>query len=221
MSGGLLSLVAVGSQDTFLTGTPSITFWRVVYRRHTNFAIESIEQTFQGAADFGKRVTVTISRNGDLVSNMYLQVTLPALQQNVGGSNGSTFVHYVNSVGHALLKTVEIEIGGQKIDKHYSEFFEIWSELTMPAEKAKGYGKMVGKYDEPDNPSTLSAKGLSGNGGQQTLYIPLLFFFNRVVGQSLPLIALSLTSAVERKTSCMGGPGSLSWKDSCIPVACC
>lgn len=172
------------------------------------------------AADFGKRVTATISRNGDLISNMYLQVTLPALQQNVGGSGGSTFVHYVNSVGHALIRNVEIEIGGQKIDKHYGEWLEIWNDLTQSSEKLAGYGEMVGKYHtEKDNPAALAGSQLAANGGQRTYYIPLIFWFNRVVGQSLPLIALT-TSFTMRKTSCMRGPGSLSWKDCCIPVAC-
>ena len=66
MGGGLMQLVAYGAQDVYLTGNPQITFWKVVYRRHTNFAIESIEQTFNGTVDFGRKVSCTVSRNGDL-----------------------------------------------------------------------------------------------------------------------------------------------------------
>merc|ERR1711990_861905 len=83
MGGGLMQLVAYGAQDVYLTGNPQITFFKVTYRRHTNFAMESIEQTFNGQADFGRRVTCTISRNGDLAYRTYLQVTLPQIGQNL------------------------------------------------------------------------------------------------------------------------------------------
>jgi hypothetical protein len=62
MGGGLLQLVAYGAQDVYLTGNPQITFFKAVYRRHTNFAIESIEQTFSGTPGYGQRVTSTISQ---------------------------------------------------------------------------------------------------------------------------------------------------------------
>ena len=172
MGGGLMQLVAYGAQDVFLTGNPQITFFKVVYRRHTNFAVESIQQVFNGDADFGKRVTAVISRNGDLVTNMYLQVTLPEL----GDSSG---YYYVNSVGHALMNSIELEIGGQKIDKHYSDWLEIWSQLSMPEEKRAGYKEMVGMYD-----------GTPTENKKRTYYIPLIFFFNRNPGLALPLIAL-------------------------------
>ena len=97
MGGGLMQLVAYGAQDIYLTGNPQITFFKVVYRRHTNFAMESIEQTFNGTANFGNKVTCTISRNGDLVHRMWLQATLP----NVGADNG-----YCDEVGHALINNV-------------------------------------------------------------------------------------------------------------------
>jgi hypothetical protein len=184
MSGGLLSLVAQGAQDAYLTGSPQITFFRIVYRRYTNFALEAIEQTFNGAADFGRRVTATISRNGDLVTNMYLQVTLPALTS----STTHTRLHYINSIGHALMRNVEVEIGGQKIDKIPSEYMEIYSQLAMPEEKRQGYGEMVGNFGSNDDGSSNDL--LKANNTSKTYYIPLIFWFNRVPGNALPLIAL-------------------------------
>jgi hypothetical protein len=147
MSGGLLSLVALGAQDSYLTGSPQITFFRVVYRRHTNFALESIQQTANGQPDFNKKCSYTVSRNGDLITDAWLQVTLPVLDQHitVGGST-SSYVHYVNAVGHALLKSVEIEIGGQTIDKHFDAFFEIDDKLSLPSEKLAGKYQMIGKF---------------------------------------------------------------------------
>ena len=165
-----MQLVAYGAQDVYLTGNPQITFFKVVYRRHTNFACEAIEQTFNGSAEFGKKVTATISRNGDLITNVYLQASLPDV--------GAAGAEYCNSVGHALVKTCELEIGGQRIDKHYSEWLEIWSELTLPEEKKVGYSEMVGKFE-----TNVGKKG-------GTIYVPFMFFFNRNPGLALPLIAL-------------------------------
>ena len=167
--GGLLQLVAYGAQDVYLTGNPQITFFKVTYRRHTNFALESIEQTFNGSADFGKRVTATISRNGDLIHKVYLQVTLPLLA--TGGNS-----YWVDYVGLALIKNITVDIGGQQIDKHYGHWMYVWNELTQNAGKKDGYKQMVG-YNAPDDRA-------------QTLYVPIEFWFCRNVGLALPLIAL-------------------------------
>merc|ERR1711937_109792 len=109
MGGGLMQLVAYGAQDIYLTGNPQITFFKVVYRRHTNFSMESIEQTFNGNPDFGRKVVCTISRNGDLIHRVYLQVGLPGVVMTE-----DAYFRWVNWVGHALVKNVEVEIGGQR-----------------------------------------------------------------------------------------------------------
>jgi len=168
MGGGLMQLVAYGAQDVFLTGNPEISFFKVLYRRHTNFAMESIEQTFNGNPELGNRVTCTISRNGDLITNMWLEV------------NFANVDHCVNSLGHALIEYVELEIGGQRIDKHYGEWLEIWSELTMPEEKRNGFKEMIGRRDA----------GVTYAPESKKLYIPFQFFFCRNPGLALPLIAL-------------------------------
>lgn len=167
MTGGLMQLVAIGSQDVYISGNPQITFFKTVYRRHTNFSIESIEQTLKGSIDFGQKVNCTVSRNGDLIHKVYLQVKLPSLN-NVDSK-------WVNNIGHILIQEVSIEIGGQIIDKHFGDWLNIWDELTQTAEKAAGYDKMIG------------AK-LENSGG--TLYIPLQFWFCRNPGLALPLISL-------------------------------
>ena len=175
MGGGLMQLVAIGAQDVHLTGNPQISFFKVVYRRHTNFSMESIEQSFNGTAKPGNRVTCTISRNGDLVTNMWLEVVLPATDPD------GNIHQYVNSVGHALIEYVELEIGGQRIDKHYGEWLEIWSELTLPEEKRQGFKEMIGRRDAYHADSSLESRNL---------FIPLQFFFCRNPGLALPLIAL-------------------------------
>ncbi len=168
MGGGLMQLVAYGAQDIYLTGNPQITFFKVVYRRHTNFAMESIEQTFNGATGFGRRVTATISRNGDLIKDMWLEVFFTF--------DGSASQRY--GYGNALVKQVEIEIGGQLIDRQYGEWLDIWSELSIPEGKRAGYDEMVGNY------------GTTALYTNQKVDVPLMFWFNRNPGLALPLIAL-------------------------------
>jgi len=145
--GGLMQLVAYGAQDIYLTGNPQITFFKVVYRRHTNFAMEAIEQTFNGSANFGKKVTCTISRNGDLIHRIYLQATLPSVTLSSTDGSGAQF-RWLNWVGHNLINSVELEIGGQKIDKHYGDWLQIWNELTQEAGKQAGYADMVGNVPQ-------------------------------------------------------------------------
>ena len=179
MGGGLMQLVAYGAQDIYLTGNPQITFFKVVYRRHTNFSMESIEQVFNGTADFGKRVTCTVSRNGDLISRVYLQATLPSVESTCS----SQFFRWVNFIGHVLIRSVEVEIGGQRIDKHYGDWLTIWNELTIPPGLKSGYDNMVG------NTAHLTGTGLQSTDAT-TLYIPFQFWFCRNPGLALPLIAL-------------------------------
>ena len=141
-NGGLLQLVAYGAQDVYLTANPQVTFFKQLYRRHSNFAMEAIEQTFNGVANFGKRVTCTIARNGDLIHKMYLQATLPSVNASEFPNDATAF-SWVAGVGQALVKQVEIEIGGQLIDRHYGDWLHIWNELTLPSPKSVNYARMV------------------------------------------------------------------------------
>ena len=212
MGGALMQLVAYGAQDVFLTGTPEITFWKVSYRRHTNFAMESIEQTFSGQADFGSRVTCTISRNGDLCYRTYLQVTLPEINQNMANSgvagvpNSGVYARWLDYIGEQLIAQVEVEIGGQRIDRQYGDWMHIWNQLTLSSEQEKGYYKMIGHTTQLTYITDPTFADISGpcaaSGGpsqvcaprkslpETTLYIPLLFWFCRNPGLALPLIAL-------------------------------
>ncbi len=200
-----MQLVAYGAQDVYLTANPQVTFFKQLYRRHSNFSMEAIEQTFNGVVNFGKRVTCTISRNGDLIHRIYLQVTLPQVELKPEDPSGAQF-RWLNWPGHNLIRNVEVEIGGQKIDKHYGDWLHIWNELTRPAGKQAGYAEMVGNVPELVNLLTQNADGGCDDdcaGGEPhasneerscapeyTLYIPLQFWFNRHTGLALPLIAL-------------------------------
>ena len=197
-----MQLVAYGAQDIYLTGSPQITFFKVVYRRHTNFSLESIEQTFNGSVNFGNKVTCTVSRNGDLLTKAYLKVTLPSLMSNdvkqgdavASHPSGGAALHgWCDGVGHKLIKYVEVEIGGQRIDKHYGEWLQIWNELTQTAGHALGYNRMTGQHPMFQLPATKAVAAVGGDRfvvPEQTMYIPMQFWFNRNPGLALPLIAL-------------------------------
>ena len=283
MPGAIAQLVSYGAQDVYLTGNPQITFFKSVYRRYTNFALESIQQTFDGDTDFGKFPTVTVSRNGDLAGPIWIEVTLPSLQgynitptppislgsttltnttnvaalsnvftdasgnywqsnnagvysnliaaySNVDGSyytssanvsdigNTSKYVaniitwpymnfvgngmanspaisnvsiptsnlRYVNGVGLALFNSIELQLGGQRIDKHYSNWWDVWTELTETSEKLTGYNKMVGRYDPTYYKNNWDLSMAAGG----TYYVPMKFCYNRNPGLYMPLVAL-------------------------------
>ena len=170
MGGGLMQLVAYGAQDIYLTGNPQITFFKVVYRRHTNFSMECIQQTINGTSTISSSAgngTVTISRNGDLVSKVWVRCD----QDTANGINGDK-----------LVSQVECEIGGQLIDKQNEEWLQIWAELTTPESKAEGYKYLTGGFT-----NTLVS---GANTSQQSIMVPLQFWFCRNPGLALPLIAL-------------------------------
>jgi uncharacterized protein YfaQ (DUF2300 family) len=164
MGGGLMQLVAYGAQDIYLTGNPQITFWKVVYRRHTNFARETIEQTVSGSTSASGRGTVTVSRNGDLLSGVYVTA------EDAG----------INA-GDALISTVEVQIGGQKVDKHTAEWMQVWAELSTPDSKADAFRAMTG---------CVGVTGSGTDGVANLVQVPLQFWFCRNPGLALPLIAL-------------------------------
>ena len=201
-----MQLVAYGAQDVYLTGNPQITFWKVTYRRHTNFSMESIEQTFNGQADFGRRVTCTISRNGDLAYRTYLQVTLPEINQDMtAGSDKGVWARWLDFPGEQMISQVEVEIGGQRIDRQYGDWMHLWNQLTLSKEQERGYYKMVGNTTQLTfitDPSFSAVDGPCASTSvvqvceprnalpETTLYVPFQFWYCRNPGLALPLIAL-------------------------------
>jgi hypothetical protein len=161
MAGGLMQLVAYGAQDVYLTGNPEVTFYQAKYKRHTNFAMENIEQTLNGNAGNSGRVSVTVARNGDLVGDMYVE-----LESNAAVGGGACWV------AERAIASVELSIGGQRVDKQYQKWWRLYTELHLDEAKKATYGKLT------------SAVGTS------KVFLPLMFFFNRNPGLYLPLIAL-------------------------------
>ena len=195
MGGGLMELVAYGAQDIYLTGNPQITFFKVVYRRHTNFSMESIQQTWLGT-ELTTDVNVTkceaiLSRDGDLINRMYLELKLdsaPGDPAHIQSDNPDF------NLTAALIESIELQIGGQRIDKQSGVWMETWAELTEPNQEG-----VIGSYEHNDGTLFQNMSGMGGVSskssnkvvGTNTVYhVPLQFYFCRNPGLSLPLIAL-------------------------------
>ena len=212
----------------------------MTYRRYTNFAIESIEQTFNGQADFGRRVQCTISRNGDLAYRTYLQVTLPEINQLMGiasfaaGQGSGVYARWLDFPGEQIIAQVEVEIGGQRIDRQYGDWMHIWNQLTMTSEQERGYFKMIGNttqltfitdpsFSEVDGPcDSLAPRQVCAPRNalpETTLYVPLQFWFCTNPGLALPLIALQyhevkINLDIRPIDECLWAVTTLSCQDS-------
>lgn len=195
MGGGLLQLAAYGAQDVYLTGNPQITFWKVVYRRYTNFAMESIEQNFDSDIAFGKtKLVCTLSRSGDLVHKIWLQINLgdPNVDENgvakqytqtTDSGDQDICYKWAKNIGFLIVQSIDIEIGGIKIDKHYGEWLHLMWKYTLPHGKTELTGpELLGEE------SYLDSDPL--NNVTNTLFIPLQFWFCRNPGMAIPIIAL-------------------------------
>lgn len=191
MGGGLLQLVAYGAQDAYLSGNPQITFWKGLFKRHTNFAMEPFRVNFTGQAAWGTKNSAVLGRHADLLYSTYLEVTMPA----------GVFNNDQGRLGYNLIKYVELSIGGQSIDRLYGEWMYLWDSLSSDVWTSKKLWNMVGGGHNVGSISTTSsvttitdaASCNSGSGKPSlpvVLYIPLSFFYTRNPGAALPLIAL-------------------------------
>ena len=195
MAGALMQLVAYGAQDVYLTGNPQITFFKVVYRRHTNFAMESMQQTLIGANQTGGRVVGKISRNGDLLGATYY--TANVAYTTTGNAGGATNPNdaLVSRFGFALLRNVELRIGGQRIDSQSSTWMNVWTELTHTNEQKRLLDSMVGvgggAFGTENAVGVVVLAGVAANGNHTfPINVPLQFSFCRNPGLAIPLIAL-------------------------------
>ena len=184
MAGGLLQLVAYGAQDVYISGNPHITFWKILYKRHTNFAMEAFRVNFTGAPAFGQRVVAVVNRNADLIGRTYLEVVLPTKDTTGVDIDPLTFWNdEQNRFGYMLISQIEVEIGGQIIDRHYGEWLYLWECLTSsPTESIK--------MDWMTSAKLTTSSVSQCKGRPRVLYIPLQFWFCRNPGLALPLIAL-------------------------------
>ena len=190
-AGSLLELVALGKQDRHIIGNPQMSFFKSVFKRHTNFSIENIKNQFTSSINFGDKASCIIERKGDLLSSMHLQIELPQLT--------SATTSWINGVGNHIIKEVELQMGGIQIVRFTGEYLDLISSLSVPQSKLDGYYKMVGKHSSYSNTSQR---------GPITLFVPLPFWFCKDISNALPLIGLQYS---EIKVNVILRPFSECW----------
>ena len=176
MGGGLLQLAARSYMDEYLTQNPVFSYFKFVYKKHGNFSTESMIQNIEGSKKFGHTIFIKFYRNTDLINKVYFEIDLPDLPVTANNQTG-----WINKIGHNFFKSIELIIGGISIDKHYPDWFNIYSELSIPKEKINGYNELI------------NHTGIDGGSGHivgKKLYLPLIFFFNKSYQNSIPIIAL-------------------------------
>jgi hypothetical protein len=197
MVGGILQLIYIGEQNLYLTECPQITFFKMIYKRHTNFAMDTILENFTTQVNFGQRAQCTLSKQGDLLNRLGIHIKLPAFEHTKKVSNHNIICScsncrleeekiiygWANAMGHVLLEFIELKIGGKLIDRQYGEWMEIWTDLTQTAEKRLGYYEMIGKKD-------LISYSYDSFTNEQNLFVPFTFWFCRNVGSSIPCVSL-------------------------------
>lgn len=177
MGGAVLQLVSYGTQSEYLLGNPSVSYFKFVHKRHTNFAIESISNNFSETLDFGRKSSCIIGKHGDMISKMFLQITLPNIENN----SGSEPISWTNELGHSIVKKVEFLIGGIVVDTIDGEWLDIYSQFYLDESKKEGYSEMIKHMEAFDQYSFQN---------RMNLFIPLHFWFTQNLGSSLPLVAL-------------------------------
>jgi hypothetical protein len=190
VGGALIQIAGYGLQDMYLSHEPSITYFKMVYKRHTNFSSESIPQYFQNKPNFGGRYTCNIAKNGDLMGQIYLAVTLPNIPKIVDTSyinqdtslKNNVVTAWCEKIGYAIINCIEFELGGKIVDKLYGDWLNVWYELTVRVDK-RGFNEMIG--------NNAKNKNLVNGHGSYMLHVPLPFYFCKYNGLALPLIALN------------------------------
>jgi hypothetical protein len=181
---GLLLLVSVGKENIYLSSEPEITFFKTSYKRYTNFSVETVAQYFKAVPDFGRKVTVNLSKTADLLGAVQLYVELPDIpvsNPSVIPSDIKKFA-WSKKIGLVLIDYVDLEIGGTLIERQYGDYLNIWYELVLNLGKKPSFNKMIGNTEFL---TTYTNGKIS-----QVLYIPLNFWFCQESGLTLPLIAL-------------------------------
>jgi hypothetical protein len=182
---GLLLLVSIGKENLYLSAQPEITFFKIAYKRHTNYSIEPTPQYFKTTPDFSRRCTVSIGKNADLMGMTYICIQLPNIIMENFSTSSSSLKNFswVSKIGLALINYVEVEIGGTIIDRHYGDWLNIWYEMVTSMGLSKSYNRMIG--------NTTELISYTKTKDQILLYIPLSFWFCMDTGLALPLIGMA------------------------------
>lgn len=205
MPGGVMQLVSIGAQDQFIMGSPEISYFKLAYKRHTNFSMESVRQTFNTKPvieKFGRNIfTCRINRIGDLMQELYFSYQLPSIY-----SSDKFRFRWIDNISQYIVENCSIRIDTQLIDQLWGDWMDVWNELSLTADKKEAYDKMTANTDDFNNPRLLdpiqvitfnrisytyypvgtTSPSITG----RRIFLPLNFWFTKNPGLALPLIAL-------------------------------
>lgn len=206
MGGGVMQLIAIGAQDVFITGSPELSYFKMVYKRHTNFSMESVRQTFATKPTLdtrGNTFSCRITRVADLLQDVFISVVLPNIY-----SDSRLRFKWIENISNYMIYSYTLKIDTQTIDIVWGEWMDIWNELTLTADKKEGYNRMTGNVEEFMRPKSSDPTVNYNNNvityfsypagtsadkpsiASRRLYIPIPFWFTKNPGLALPLIAL-------------------------------
>ena len=199
MTGGLIDLKTNGTQDIYLTGNPQITFFKNVFKKHTNFSMEMIKLDPITSTNLNETTTskleFKIDRNADLIKEVYFVFTLPDIYSN--DTTKDYKFQWIQRIGEYIIDEVNLTIEGQEIQKMYSEYLHIWNELTIDESKKDGYNRMIGNISDLYNPLKSDGTTYPFDNSKirqsiksRKIYVPLPFWFTNNSNLALPLIAL-------------------------------
>lgn len=191
MPAGEIILVAYGEENIVLSENPQISFFKIVYRRYTNFSIETIRVNFLYETNFGKKYTVEISKIGDLLHKMWLVLELPDIPIIYNFNNdvdNKIKFKWTKKLAYAIIDYVELEIGNQIISKQWGEWMAVLQELNW-----NNFNSSIDEYIG-NTPELTTYQHLNKNFNSKTLYIPLWFWFCNNAGSALPLLCLEYVS---------------------------
>jgi len=188
MPGGLVQLLAWGTQNIKLNGNPSITFFKKVRKAHSNFSMESIRINLNRTDVNLYNTTVfrgKIGRHGDLVQQIYFVFELPDISVNDLG------FRWIRDIGEAAIDTTYVTVGGTLVDRQYGEFMHITNMLQMGQDKKAVYDKLIGNVNELRSPDLDYVYPTQDPAiASRKVYVPLNFWFNKESSSSLPLVCL-------------------------------
>jgi hypothetical protein len=210
MTGGLMQLLAVGAQDQYLSISPQMSYYKQIFRRHTNFSMQGVRNTFNSVPVLNgtSRITSTckIGRVGDLLSDIYLSFQLPDIYCNINDNDDLRF-RWIPNVANYMIYSYSLSIDTQLIDQRWGEWMDIWNQLSLTYDKQVGYEKLTGNIEEFIAPKSLKPLVILSNNRfaysyypaatqtrpsipNKVFYVPLDFWFCKNPALALPLVSL-------------------------------
>ena len=187
MGSGFIQILSYGKQDAMFYKKPTITYFKSIYKRHTNFASQSMPQNFSIKPDFGQKVSCTVANLADLIGKSYLCVELPPIgnfldvRTDTGSGNSSiACCAWSEKIGYKLIKNIELEIDNKVIERHPSDYFNVINELNKN-DTQETIDKMIGNVPELNT--------FTNSKNSYKLIIPLNFWFCKYSNMAFPLMA--------------------------------